>query len=145
MPGDHVLLTRNQIDEIRFFPPPEFPEDRRPASACRSPVANAIMGGHDSDRDRTSYAIAHQAVCRERDALLQALQEDADRAVAQQEQFRHAIDSRDVIGQAKGIIMSRGRVDADAAFEMLRDASSRSHRKLHTVAQAVVDHQLQRG
>ena len=53
-------------------------------------------------------------------------------------QLREAIESRDVIGQAKGILMERERVDADAAFDMLRRASQRLNVKLRDVAGRVV-------
>jgi hypothetical protein len=65
-------------------------------------------------------------------------------AEEQQHQFDRAVASRDLIGQAKGILMVRWHLDADRAFEMLRDASSRSHQKLVHVAQAVVEQQLRR-
>ena len=45
-----------------------------------------------------------------------------------------AIDSRDVIGQAKGVIMSQHRVTADEAFAMLKRASQRRNRKLVDLA-----------
>ncbi len=54
-------------------------------------------------------------------------------------QLRSAITSRDTIGQAKGILMEREQVDADAAFALLRDISQRSNRKLREVAAAIVE------
>ncbi len=57
-------------------------------------------------------------------------------------QLQDAIGSRDVIGQAKGIIMAREGVDADEAFAMLRTISQRKNRKLREVAQLVIDDQL---
>ncbi|MEJ3654035.1 ANTAR domain-containing protein [Actinomycetes bacterium KLBMP 9759] len=49
---------------------------------------------------------------------------DATLRVQRQEvQLRRAIDSRDVIGQAKGIIMARRDVSADEAFDILRRTS----------------------
>jgi GAF domain-containing protein len=58
------------------------------------------------------------------------------------EQLRTAIASRDVIGQAKGILMARLDLDADAAFEVLRDRSQRTNRKLREVAAELVSEQL---
>lgn len=96
------------------------------------------------DTQAQSHRLRHEALS-ERGLELRS---DLDRVVReadqQQEQLRRAISSRDVIGQAKGILMSRSQVDADTAFAMLRDASSRSNRKLAAVAQTVVDHLLQR-
>jgi GAF domain-containing protein len=52
-------------------------------------------------------------------------------------QLRRAIDSRDVIGQAKGVLMVRRDVSADAAFDILRSASQRLNVKLVQIAEAV--------
>lgn len=54
-------------------------------------------------------------------------------------QLREALTSRDVIGQAKGIIMEREKVDADRAFEILKSTSQRANRKLRDIAQDVVN------
>jgi AmiR/NasT family two-component response regulator len=56
-----------------------------------------------------------------------------------QEQFRSALASRDVIGQAKGMIMERYRLDAVHAFELLKQLSQRSNIKLVEVAQGIID------
>lgn len=53
-------------------------------------------------------------------------------------QLREALGSRDVIGQAKGIIMERERVSAETAFDILKGLSQRANRKLRDVAQEVV-------
>lgn len=50
------------------------------------------------------------------------------------EQMEEALQSRDLIGQAKGILMAREGVTADEAFEMLRRASQRLNVKLRDVA-----------
>lgn len=48
--------------------------------------------------------------------------------------LRLALEHRDVIGQAKGILMERHKVNAQQAFDMLVYASQAAHRKLHDVA-----------
>jgi len=48
--------------------------------------------------------------------------------------LRVGLESRDVIGQAKGILMERHRVTADRAFEMLKRASQHTNRKVRDVA-----------
>ena len=57
----------------------------------------------------------------------------------QANQLREALESRDVIGQAKGILMEREKVTADEAFEMLRRASQRVNRKLRDLAQEMTE------
>ena len=54
------------------------------------------------------------------------------------EQFRSALASRDVIGQAKGILMERFAIDAFAAFDLLRRLSQESNVKLIDIAEKVV-------
>src|SRR5438477_1732340 len=61
---------------------------------------------------------------------------------AEYHNLRGAFGRRAVIEQAKGILMARHALDADHAFDMLRDHSQHSGRKLVDVAQAVVDSHL---
>lgn len=55
-----------------------------------------------------------------------------------EEQFRDALASRDVIGQAKGILMAREGISSDQAFDALRRASQRLNVKLREVAEQVL-------
>ena len=57
----------------------------------------------------------------------------------QERQFRDALDTRDVIGQAKGILMERHRVTADRAFAVLVELSQQTNTKLRVVAEHLVD------
>jgi GAF domain-containing protein len=60
-------------------------------------------------------------------------------ASRQEEQLQSALSSRDLIGQAKGIIMERYDVDAVRAFEMLRELSQSGNVKLVDIAKQVID------
>ena len=53
------------------------------------------------------------------------------------EQLSQALDSRVVIEQAKGLLMSTG-LTSDEAFEVLKKASQRQNRKLHNIAADLV-------
>ena len=55
------------------------------------------------------------------------------------DQLREALASRDVIGQAKGILMERSDVTADEAFDEMRAQSQRDNRKLRDVANDIVE------
>ena len=46
-----------------------------------------------------------------------------------------ALESRDIIGQAKGILMERFKVSASHAFGLLVAVSQHTHRKLNAVAE----------
>ncbi|MGP4057376.1 GAF and ANTAR domain-containing protein [Mycobacterium sp. 4D054] len=83
-------------------------------------------GGAFTDESRTLGLIfaAHSSV--------------AWNSARREEQFRRALSSRDVIGQAKGMIMERYRVDAVQAFELLRKLSQDSNVPLIKVATNLV-------
>ena len=59
-------------------------------------------------------------------------------AARRDEQFRRALSSRDMIGQAKGMIMERYGVNAVQAFELLRKLSQDSNVPLIQVATELV-------
>ncbi len=59
-------------------------------------------------------------------------------AARSQGQFASALATRDIIGQAKGMIMERFGIDAIAAFELLRRLSQDSNVPLADVAQGIV-------
>jgi transcriptional regulator with GAF, ATPase, and Fis domain len=61
-------------------------------------------------------------------------------ASARAEQMTEAMRSRAIIEQAKGMLMVSRRCDADEAFTILVGLSQQTHRKLHVVAQTLVDH-----
>ena len=55
------------------------------------------------------------------------------------DQLHTALANRDVIGQAKGILMERHRITADAAFSYLSQASQDVNMKLTSVARHLVE------
>ena len=55
------------------------------------------------------------------------------------EHLHAALTTREVIGQAQGILMERERISAGQAFDVLRRASQHLNRKLRDVAQDLVD------
>jgi hypothetical protein len=81
-------------------------------------------------RDVLSVLAAHAAI-----ALAVACQRE--RVEAEIAGFERAIENRDLIGQAKGILMERHRLDADQAFEVLRTESQRRNVLLRDLASAI--------
>jgi AmiR/NasT family two-component response regulator len=49
------------------------------------------------------------------------------------------MESRAAIEQAKGVLMSRHGVDADGAFDLLRQRSQAENRKLRDIARELLD------
>ncbi len=60
------------------------------------------------------------------------------RSVVAAEQLQHALNSRVVIEQAKGVLAERHSVDMNAAFEALRTHARNHNLKLTSLAEALV-------
>ncbi len=89
-------------------------------------VYSAESGGFDSDAEEMGFVLAHHAAvaiagAREEEGLLQAL------------------DNRDLIGQAKGILMERHKLTADQAFRLLVRTSQALNVKLRDIAGQLAD------
>lgn len=87
--------------------------------------AGSPQAFHDEDRAVAALFATHAAVAFE--------------AARERLNYDQALASRDVIGQAKGILMAQSHINADDAFDLLRRASQRLNVKLTTVAQDIVD------
>ncbi|HKJ10840.1 MAG TPA: ANTAR domain-containing protein [Ornithinimicrobium sp.] len=59
-------------------------------------------------------------------------------AAEREEQLRHALNSRDVIGQAKGLIMAQQGLSADAAFALMVRQARDTNTRMHDLAVGVV-------
>lgn len=59
------------------------------------------------------------------------------------EQLQHALDSRIVIEQAKGVIAERRTIGVREAFQLLRGTARHHRRPIHDVARDVVDQRLE--
>jgi AmiR/NasT family two-component response regulator len=57
----------------------------------------------------------------------------------EQDNLWKAIDARQLIGQAQGILMERFAIDADQAFTVLRRYSQDRNLKLNVVAQRLIE------
>jgi hypothetical protein len=62
--------------------------------------------------------------------------EDEERRAAQ---LHAALATRELIGQAQGILMERERITSDQAFDILRRASQHLNLKLRDIAQSLID------
>ena len=59
-------------------------------------------------------------------------------AAERDRQFHDALASRDILGQAKGVLMERFSVDADKAFEILRQMSQETNIKVTELARRLI-------
>ena len=86
----------------------------------------------DEDDEQTALLFSQQA------AVACANSEVYWRTYNLSEHLREALESRDVIGQAKGILMARRGCTPEAAFEALRKVSQHRNVKLRQIAEQVV-------
>ena len=72
-------------------------------------------------------------------AKARADQGRAHAATQESEQLRRALETRDIIGQAKGMLMERCDVSAAAAFNLLVTLSQKSNTRVEHVAQKLIE------
>ena len=103
---------------------------RQPESAALNLYSYRAEGFDQDGRDAAVILAAHAsvavAVTKERDAVTQT-----------EENFRNALASRQVIGQATGMLMERQQLSGADAFDVLRRASQRMNVKLRDVATGI--------
>ncbi len=92
------------------------------------------------------FPLAFGAVDRARGLVLAGLAglalsvaEAHDEELRRAENLRQALITRQLIGQAQGILMERERITAEQAFDILRRASQHLNTKLREVAQELVE------
>jgi GAF domain-containing protein len=95
-------------------------------------VYSREVAAYDGHSERLLTLFAQQA------AILLANMQSLQDAQQLSTQLKAALTSRDVIGQAKGILLVQGAPGEEAAFGMLVSASQRSNVKLHEVARQIV-------
>jgi GAF domain-containing protein len=126
------LHTSSQDDEIK--------QDTTAPPAGPDAVTLGALNLYARDRDafgdadhRTGALFAAYA-----SVALEAAEAYRD-ARAQAEGLQVALESRDVIGQAKGILMAREQITAEQAFDILRATSQHLNVKLREIAQRVAE------
>jgi len=93
---------------------------------------------YDARAERVLSLFARQA------AILLANSQALTTARDASGQLTAALINRDIIGQAKGVLIAQGSPDEQAAFAMLAAASQRSNLKLHEVARQLVQSVISR-
>ena len=100
-----------------------------------------ILAGHERVVTRTELGLAQVLVTTA--AMAIAHLREVCRNVRAAEQLQHALDSRVLIEQAKGILAARLGSTPDIAFELLRTYARSVSRRLAEIAAAVVQDELQ--
>lgn len=90
----------------------------------------------------SDIALGHLVASQASAALDNAQVFQASRHLA--DELQEALKSRDVIGQAKGILIERESLSDSEAFEMLKTLSQTTNTKLREVAQRLVDETIKK-
>jgi transcriptional regulator with GAF, ATPase, and Fis domain len=135
-----VHLANMETDE-RF---PLYARDALAETPIRSVMAFQLWIAGETMGALNVYAETANAFSEETRAIglvFAAHSSVAWNAARRDEQFKKALSSRDVIGQAKGMLMERYGVNAIQAFELLRKLSQDSNTPLISIATDLVEKQ----
>jgi GAF domain-containing protein len=135
---EKTIHVRDLETETRF---PNYRRDALAETPIRSIMAFQLFIADESLGALNVYAEEPNAFSDESRTLgliFAAHSSVAWNSARRESQFQKALASRDVIGQAKGMIMERYRVDAVQAFELLRKLSQDSNVPLIRVATDLV-------
>lgn len=140
-----TVLRTNSADSMRVhrhdIPHPgadgEFVPRVTDVSSAILELARAIdtatkVGSEVSSRQLTHTLAAFTAALPRDRSQTRALAKEND-------QLRRALETRDVIGQAKGVLMERFNTDAERAFEILVKLSQDSNTRVEGVARRLIE------
>jgi GAF domain-containing protein len=142
MRGPDVLVESADLEHDERFVP--FGAEAA-SQGCRAVLAHRLYVDSQTLGSLNLYASTTHAFSeddRHRSVILSgvaSLTLNAMRLEIDGEGLRDAVRSRDVIGQAKGILMEREQIGADEAFAALRRQSQNRNVKLRELAQQIVD------
>ncbi len=112
--------------------------------ALRDEITGLLAGALDAEQRHAEEMQRrdelHVAESDRRDALhVRELERRDDVHLHEMEMIREALETRDLIGQAKGVIMAALTCSPDEAFELLRKQSQHENRKLVEIAAEVAE------
>ncbi|WP_018601929.1 GAF and ANTAR domain-containing protein [Mycobacterium sp. 155] len=134
----HIIKIDDVETEQRW---PAYCRDTREETPIRSIMAFQLYADHQTMGALNFYserAYAFDAEAVESGLIVATHAALAWNLLRRDEQFRSALASRDIIGQAKGMLMERFKIDAVQAFEVLKRLSQNSNTPLVGVAQEIV-------
>lgn len=100
-------------------------------------MPSPVTGGRTISAPETPSVDELKAICRE----LEELVESQQKTIAQLED---ALRTRDIIGQAMGILIERETLTSEEAFDKLKFVSQQSNVKLAEIAREVVERTTER-
>jgi hypothetical protein len=149
--GETIVYAEDLADDQRWplFGPRAVSLGMRSLLSCRL-AAGATLGALDlyaalpraygaTDRTKALIFATHAGVALGAAEALENATVSLNAELRRVADLRGALASREVIGQAEGILIERERITPDQAFAVLRRASQHLNVKLREVAQYLVD------
>ena len=135
----HLIRIDNLAADLRW---PNYCRDALKETPVRSILSFQLFADRHSTGALNFYAEAPHVFDTDAEQLGLILATHIALAwsmLRREEQFRIALASRDSIGQAKGMVMERFKIDAVQAFELLKRLSQSSNTPLVAVARQLVE------
>jgi GAF domain-containing protein len=149
--SDKFVYAEDLADDPRWpsFGPRAVALGMRSLLSCRL-MADAVLGALNlyaalpraygvTDRTKALIFATHAGVALGAAEAIENATVSLNAEIRRVSDLRGALASREVIGQAEGILIERERITADQAFGVLRRASQHLNIKLREVAQHLVD------
>lgn len=136
---DHQILQVDHLASEQRWP--KFSSRAAAETGVASILSFRLFADEDTMGSLNLYSKVPAAFgegARELGAVFAAHAAVALASARKEEQLREAMESRDIIGQAKGLLMAREGMTSEEAFVVLRKASQRLNVKLNEVAKRVV-------
>jgi GAF domain-containing protein len=135
---DELIVRTNDFETEQRWP--KYSRAVR-ETGVRSGLSFKLYTGEQTAGALNLFSMKPNAFTGESEAIGSVLAAHAAAAILasrHDEQLRSALNTRDTIGQAKGIIMERYKLDAVGAFDMLRRLSQDMNTRLAEIAQRVI-------
>lgn len=137
---EHETFCVGDLDREERWP--NFAQRAHTEMGIRSMLGYRLFAAEDTMGALNLHSSKRDAFDEQAEAIGSILAAHAAIAMSwarEREYMKTAIENRDVIGQAKGLLMARRNVTGDEAFELLRGASQRLNIKLVEVAEQLTD------
>lgn len=134
----HVIKIDDIQDETRW---PDYCRDVAVMTPIRSVVSYQLYADHHTMGALNFYAKTAEvfdSAAVEAGMVVATHVALAWNLARRDQQFRSALATRDIIGQAKGMLMERFKIDAVQAFEVLKRLSQNSNTPLVDIAHEIV-------
>ena len=136
---EHQARRVDDLDSEKRWP--NFSDEAAAITPIRSILSVPLFSRHRSKTALNLYAVQPYAFGAEGELIGQAFASDAEAVLEvcrRDKRYRKAVTNRELIGQAKGILMERFAIDPVTAFSLLAQLSKDCRQSVSAVARGLV-------